>query len=357
MTARDSQSGTQATESSTTVAWPTERFYWALIDGSTAGVLLDRGNRQLDRLPEGLLEEIRGRLPEPLENLHAIAIPWHHEGSNEISKRGLLVCAVRADDLRAIPPTVRVVSPAAIPDCLTSTGGTIADRINLLVGRFEPRVLRQRRRTRHAVAALWLLALSSLILVGLHRRAEAHEQRAATARASVATRLADTPARSANELMRLVERTVRMHEQVHRVPASLDATAGLAAILGAWPTLGDEREQAQVLVGPSDSTPPLRVEVQSLFVQHARASISVVVSGGTKDGRGTRAEGLLRSFRAPAGWSLDEPRWTHQQSLTRLSFTLGRTPPSVAAEAGINHTAINPLAGVASTESDRQVRP
>lgn len=359
MTSVGSQSRTASEEVLTTVNWPAERFYWALIHGSTAGVLANRGGRQLDHLPEGLLDEIQGRLPEPLEYLHAVAIPWQTD-AREQTRTGLLVCAARIDDLRTVPTTVRVVAPAAVPDCVHLPGVPIADRLNLLVGPFEPPAFRRRRRLRHAVAAVWLVALSSLILIGLHRRAEAHDQRVASARAGVAMLLADTPARSADELASLVERTVRTLDQAQRVPASLDATAGLAAILGAWPNLGDEEDEPQDFVGPPDSTPsspPARVEVQSLFIQHARASISAIVSGGTKDDRGTLAERLLGSFQAPTGWSLEEPRWTHQQSLTRLSFTLGRAEPRSTAAAGSDLATLQPLARAGSTERDQGVRP
>lgn len=343
-------------EALTTLTWPAARFYWAFIESGVTVPALAIGHMQLNRIPEGLLEVIQGHIPEPLGELHAVAVPWR--GTEGPSHRtGLLVCAARIADLRSVPPSVRVLAPATAPEFLGPPSSPAPGKFNLLVGAYEPAVQRRRRRLRHTMAALWLVGLTGLILVGLHRRTQQHQQRAATARTHIASLLSDTPARSAIELASLVERSVRVHEQSQRVPLSQDATTPLVAILAAWPSaLGDESAD-ETFVGPPDPTPRPQVEVQSLYVQHARASISAVVSGGMKETRSELAERLLGSFRAPPGWTLQEPRWTHQQNLTRLSFSLARSVPSGPASASAGPEVQSRIAHAEPTTRDREVRP
>lgn len=343
-------------EASTTVHWPADRFYWAWVETPSVTAAPNESGRQLDRLPEGLLDEVQGRIPEPLEELHAVAIPCRTDHTRE-PRAGLLVCAARITDLRTVHPSALVLSPSTVPTGFDRPDARVRERLNLLVSAFEPIARRRRRRLRHTIAALWLMVLTGLMLNGLHARAEQHERRANTARSATASLLAGTPACSASELTALVERTIGTNDQAQRIPPSLDATTALAAILATWPNPSGEPDSDASFVGPPDPTPPPRVEVQGLSVQHARASISAVVTGGTKDGRGVLAERVLGSFRAPAGWTLGEPRWTHLQHTTRLSFTLARSEPVDPVTRIREPTPVSARAGTLTTGLNGKVQP
>ncbi len=400
---------------STSIVWPAERFYWAVID--SPGLCSQRvaAIRQLASIPEGLVEEIQGCVPVPMVQLHAVAIVWPdeadgwdepehadqwdqadhadhaddaHESDEPVESHGfvalrgrsptrLLVCAAPISALSALlsglPSGTTRLSPASIPKCLrTRSGGPgrtdsdqqaradanaealiglLAERLNLLVGRFEPAALTRRRRIRHGLAASWLIALTGMMVLGLWRRAEHHRATERGARTETAAMLSASAAPSPESLRSLLRRAERANEVAESITPTADVTLELATMLHAWPAEEVSewnRFNLPDFVGPPDPMVPPIVEVQQLLVQPDRATVTAIIAGGRKSARGELADHVLSVFRAPSGWQLDEPRWSHHQHSARLSFAL--RPSTLRGPMDVN---ARPSVPAGQTDADR----
>lgn len=266
-----SEANTTATPSRTE-AWPSNRFYWSIIEGPArwcAGLL-----------PPGLLAEAGDDFPIAIESLHAV-------GAADAEGR-IVVCAVEHEALEALPSEVLSLRPREAPSGLDLD----VSAFELLVGRWEPRPLRRRRTQKHLTLASAVLACALLITLGLARRA-GHADRAATAfarqsaKAILATGIPEPQ----------LQETIRERQALStaRRGAQLDAVPTLAALLAIWPT-------------------PASASVDSMTIASDRVLASVTLESDPKT--------FLEALTLPTGWRLDEPRLSSARSVTRLNLQL-----------------------------------
>ncbi len=144
-------------------ALPADRFYWAVLDTSLLPRRLRRNPRQLGFLFESVL-------PVPLDDVHAVYL--HPLGVESGAQRaigcGLAKAELDQRDARAI-----VLSPRELPAFIREATGQDVNALqfNLLVGLYEPTVVRRARARFAWLASLILLAAAMLVSAGLLRRA------------------------------------------------------------------------------------------------------------------------------------------------------------------------------------------
>lgn len=250
--------------------WPAERFYWCVLDApgwSRAGVL-----------PPGVLQCLEDELPVPAAEVHAVGAP--------LPDGRLLVCAARREELDGIPALSLV--PESVP---VFVAGGDPSRLNLLVGDFEPAVVRLSRRHTHLVAAAAVLACGLAISAGLLRRASSWSREAAALEQQAA---ALAPPGGA-ELLADQIAAAREAAQVAGAVYAPDSALALAAVLSGWPS-------------------SVACSAQSIAVDRTGASISVAVEGDP--------EPFLSALRPPPGWRLDEPRLVNVGATNRVSLKL-----------------------------------
>ncbi len=272
--------------SSPHVGWPWERFYWSVLDVPAA--------RPSGPLPAALLPEFGDDVPVDVDKLFAIAVPT--------ACGRTLVCAAMRDELEGVPGHVLSLAPESIPDEL----GVEAEvsGLNFLVGPFEPVPTRRRRQYRHLAWMAITVVVGGLVTLGLARRAARCVEEAGAARTlanAVVQRVLPNPDPAWAERSldaELVSLRTRAKASDLAVP-SPDAALHLAQLLTAWP--------AQVPCKP-----------QSLSVTPTSMMASVSIEGDPS--------GFLKAIRAPAGWTLGEPRINSASGITRLSLQMKPEP-------------------------------
>jgi hypothetical protein len=214
------------------VRWPCERFYFALLDTS----VLPPGERVTDIRLRFLFEP---ELPEPLDNVQA--------GFARVDERRWLACAAPKAALRDdLPKKTLTLSPSDLPQFVGEAIGTQVspDRLNVLVGEFEPTPIRSLRRRSLLLGAIAGVVLFALVDLGIERRigsARDDLDRLRAARDDIVLKaLGTTPnsqqlpseLRLAAEL-RSLRQTRRQSESVHAAP---DAADTLVDLLRRWPS-------------------------------------------------------------------------------------------------------------------------
>lgn len=260
------------------LAWPTNHFYWAILDAP--------GVRRAGPIPAGLLPLLEDDVPANADDLHAVGVP--------LAGGRLGVCAAEAAALRAVPPGVLTLTPEALPPFLASHGLN-PDQFNLLAGAFEPLPLRRRRFHRHAFAAGTVALCAALLAVGLHRRTARWESYTHDARAASQTIAAEAASVPPLQLAAQASRLRGTLDAMAKAAPSPDASIALAAVLRAWPT----------------SIPS---KPQSITTNAAGISIMVTLEG--------EPAVFLDAFKAPEGWMLDEPRVNTVENVSRLALNL-----------------------------------
>jgi hypothetical protein len=258
--------------------WPAERFYWSLLEAPQW--------KKAGPLPAGLLQALEEDIPLAPEELHAVGV--------SAGDGTLLVCAARADELESLDADLLTLCPEALPEF--APAGVDASSLNLLVGAKEPLPIRRARTRRHSARAAAVALIVGLLSIGLARRAEHFDslaQRAKGASAAAVQKL--LPGGTPDSLALEVNRARRVAESSARVRPAPSAAAALAAILRAWPT--------QVPSKP-----------QSLTVAESGATVSLSVEGDPTP--------FLKAMKPPPGWSMDEPRLSASDKLTRLTLQL-----------------------------------
>ncbi len=264
--------------SPTHLRWPPERFYWSVLEAP--------GFKQAGPLPIGLRPALDEDVPGEPEDMHAVCYP--------MGDGRLAVCAIAKADLAGIDADALSLTPARVPPFLD--GAVSPDPFNLLVGDMEPAPIRRARLRRHAVRAAIALLCGSLVTAGLLRRTAHWDSIAASAaQAGDMVVTAVDPAGTAQGLALELARLRRATETVSRARPTFDAALALADLLKAWP------------VGvPS--------KPQSVTVSGAGATISVAVEGD--------AAPFLKALAPPPGWTLEEPRLSAVENITRLTLQL-----------------------------------
>lgn len=262
--------------------WGPDRFFWSVLDAPPwQGVL-----------PSGLVSVFEADALLPMEQLHAVCAPAG-EGK-------LIVCAARIGDLE----TLDAGTLSLIPEHLPTTIGAECDpmQLNLLVGRFEPRVIRKTRIRSHVLAATTVVACAGLSALGLARRTVHNEARAAAARGTAASLAADIVPGGTDQLALEVARARRSAAHGTDVLPAPDAALALGSLLSAWPTLPTSPRTQSISIGPQGIAVELTVEGDA----------------GVFTG----------AFHPPAGWLQEEPRLVRLDNLTRLSLRLKRQEPT-----------------------------
>lgn len=305
--------GTGATMPITTsVRWPAERFYWAVLP-ARAGVepRRARGGKTGDagEVPAGLLTDLAEQLPIPIEEVFAVCVA---------SVTGLVVCAALRHELEEVPPETMRVTPTEVPATLAAPGdeGVEAARFNLLVGAFEPPTQRARRVQRHLFALTLTVLVGGLLLTGLVRRTAFWEQAAedVTERTDRLVTAALPPGIPPQALPAEVARLQRASLTASKFKPPPDAALALAALLEAWPS-------------GAPGAP------QSLSVSETGITLSVLIEGQGEGGYDP-AQAFLSAFQPPRGWVMLEPRLNSGPDFARIVVDLkpGATP--VAAPSG-----------------------
>jgi hypothetical protein len=257
--------------------WPPERFFWAVVEAPAW-----RGGRS-GLLPPGLLVEAADGLPVPIEDLQVVGAAC---GDGRV-----VICAARRDEVAAVDAGAVSLTPETLPGCVEADADPSA--LDLLVGEFEPLVMRRARLRRHAGLAATIVACATLAAIGLGRRADHWDGIATSAREArleLAARAAPgvAPDRLALEVARL-----RSAAAGGRPPR--DAALTLASLLDAWPRA-------------AAATP------QSIVVGDSGVSVSVSVEG--------EPSAFLGALRPPEGWTLDDPRLNAAGGVTRLTLQM-----------------------------------
>ncbi|MCC6970543.1 MAG: hypothetical protein IT434_10010 [Phycisphaerales bacterium] len=269
---------------SSTLTWPTERFYWATLP---PGII-----RRDGVLSPGATELARDQIPTPMEQLHAVAILAPHtsvSGGNDRDSRSI-VCMIEREELRTLDSGVLMLTPEAIPACVSPQGMDAPDpsRLNLLTGEFEPRAIRSHRHRRAAIV-LGTIAISCVaISLDLSRRAESLRRAArddTAAAQAVLARVSGFGVPDVIALERELEQLRAIASPTGRAP-SFDAPRALAEIVGAW---------------PSDAAPSVAGALPQSFSVRPDASTLTVRTPGAP-------ASFLAAWKTPAGWTSAEPR-------------------------------------------------
>ncbi len=251
-----------------TLRWPPERFYWAVLESQPCS----------GELPIGLLPGLEDMVPAP--DLHAVCTP--------LDEHRVAVCALPSAELGGIEPSVTALLPTTTPEFISAA----PERFNLLVGSMEPRRLRHARMRRHALRMAAALTVAALVSLGFTRRAH-YWNELATRNDAAASALARVMVPGATDLGGELAR-VRASSGTAAVHAPA-AAPRLAGLLAAWPA--------------KSSCKPL-----SLAVDPDSIAISLTVEGGPSE--------FLNAFHAPDGWMMDEPRVNTAGPLTRVNLHL-----------------------------------
>jgi hypothetical protein len=199
-------------------------------------------------------------------------------------------------ELEAIDPGTVALHPERLPPGLDDDAA-VAGNLNLLIGRFEPRAQRRRRVFSQLLSLAALTVVIVLLAIGLERRASYFRASAASAAAATDRLIASALPRGSKPgaLAAEVARQQQAARSALNIAPAPDAAVALSALLKAW---------------PSDAA----CKPQALTVNESGMTVSVLVEGDPAP--------FLREFRAPAGWSLEEPRLNTNREFTRIAIVL-----------------------------------
>jgi hypothetical protein len=268
------------------LTWEPGRLYWAVLHAP--------GWKRAGVLPPGLRPELEDELPLAPDDLHAVCAP--------VGDGRVVVCAAARTALAAVPANAPRLVPATVPACIDAQVSPAS--LNLLVGEFEPVVMRRARRRLHLLAAASLALCAAFATAGLLRRAafwDGVASSAAEARSGLLTAAGLDTADPHALIIELAELR-RQAEAAATVRPPADAAVALADLLKGWP--------AAVPAKP-----------QSLAVSPTGATISVNVDGDPAP--------FLAALRTPDGWRAGEPRINASGGVTRLTLQLTRTAGEV----------------------------
>lgn len=267
-----------------TAAWPAERFYWAILDAPHW--------RRAGTLPAGLRPMYDDDVPVAGEDLHVVCIPLAGPEPR------LLACGALRSELAALDPDLLTLTPDSLPPFVPEQVDPAS--LNLMVREFEPRRYRRARLHRHISAAASVLLCGLLIASGLNRRAEVYSagsQRAAEARASLLDVVA--PRATPDTVQRELASLRRASETSRRIQPPKDATLALSNLLRAWPAEAQARPQ-------------------TLSISSSVIGMAVLVEGSPV--------AFLDALQPPSGWTMDQPRLTQVDKMTRLDLRFSLAP-------------------------------
>lgn len=312
-----------------------ELCYWSLVDlPKTKPVSKPHRHNAMTQagpIPHGVMDLVADDLPIAPSHVHAVGIVIEHP--NSIEEHKLLVCAVDKQMLTSLRTDLLWCGPASAlqlhanaENSISATPhnsdeqnrlNTAAQRLNLLVGEFEPFSIRRAHFRRHALVAACLLLCCFAIGGGLLRRAQAWESASATLR----NQLKQSAPRTTGSLP-LSEEVTQLRNRLtltERVQPSPDVSTDLADMLRAW--------------SAASLRPSLDVEVRplSLSINGQRVLLNLLLNTGPNPSTVDPTQ-IIDSFRAPASprnWVRDEPSISrHGSDTVRAQLTFRRELPS-----------------------------
>lgn len=320
--------------SDTTHLLAPELCYWSIVDlpKSKHASKPHRHNAtaQAGPIPHGVMDLVADDLPIDPSHVHAVGIVVEHPNSIEEPK--LLVCAVDKQLLASLRTDLLWCGPASACQLHANAENSIsaaphnsdeqnrlntaAQRLNLLVGEFEPFSIRRARFRRHALAAACLLLCCFAIGGGLFRRAHTWESASATLR----DQLKQSAPRTTGSLP-LPEEVAQLRNRLalaERVQPSPDVSTDLADMLRSWSVAN---------LRPS---PDVEVRPLSLSINGQRVLLSLLLNTGPNPSTVDPTQ-IIDSFQAPASlrnWVRDEPSISrHGSDTVRAQLTFRRELP------------------------------
>lgn len=277
---------TEMEKANPVLLWPATSFYWAILEAP--------GYRRAGPLPPGLVAMLADEIPPPIEDVHAVG--------TAIGNGRILACAAPRDQLTGIDSAIRILTPSELPPGVELTADTVT-RLNLLVGAFEPASIRRERWRRHVARAALVALVATLLTIGLLRRAmhwRAVESQARLAQQQFTAGLFGDGPPPEHALMSLDAELGHLRELARSRPeAPNDASVQLASLLKSWPA-------------DTPSNP------QSIAVDRSGINVSVSVEGDPAP--------FLAAFKAPDGWTLDQPRLNSAGLVSRITLRLRPDP-------------------------------
>ncbi len=283
---------------------PASEFYWSIltVDQPARGTRRVRPSR--DYL-DSLFEE---DLPLDLAEVHAVYAP--------VPDGRFLACAAPRSMLADLPGGTLALTPESIPTSLGLDTAVACDQLNLLVGKFEPRELKQERSKRWAIALTVCVACVAFLTFGLARRAaSAHRSAHDVDAATVALAQSALPGKPAtlDTASFLTQQELASVRSLHAAEATgaraPDAVAPLVDLLTHLPR-----------------TTSLRTDVLAVTPQTITLNVATDAD----------PQAFLKGLEPPPGWTLDEPRLTASrgEGATTLAIQMRRTPQSPSGGAG-----------------------
>jgi hypothetical protein len=271
------------------VAWPADRFYWAL---------LDPGHHRSSRRPDArrlgyLFEEF---LPLDLEQVHAVYCP---AGDGR-----WIACGVERRIAAELPQHVTSLVPESFPEFAPGFPGAVT--MNVLTGDLEPASIRRVRRTTAIVFTVGVLFLGFFVAAGFLRRAWANERQLDMLDGLRASRITQALGPAANpdlSLLAALRQVRQTHVEEPDADNRLDAAQLMESLLRAW---------------PADP----RVQIETITV--APASIALTGLAPSSD----VAADLAEKVRNVNGWTLQQPQFESRSQGVSFTIHLAGPEPS-----------------------------
>jgi len=262
--------------------WPSQSFYWALLDTSDfPRASFGRGPRarQLGYLFESVLPGLL------IEQVHAVY--RHLPGDGRI-----LACGVPMAALETLPDDTATLTPQSLPPFLSESVDPAS--LNVLTGRFLPLSVTRLRRRWMAQAGMILATCVALLVWGLERRTMALREQledVVEARTTVfeqvlgpgferSTASGQPPELRLAAAVRRLEQT---RKTGHRMTELTDCSSILESVLAYWP--------AEVLA-----------QTESVSITEAAVTVRAIVATMAD------AQGFASAFATLPGWRLKQPR-------------------------------------------------
>ncbi|MBT8207359.1 MAG: hypothetical protein KJO18_03715 [Acidimicrobiia bacterium] len=284
--------------------------YWAVLDGN----LVARRGRGRARRRRQLGFLFESALPLPVDDLHAVfeRLPG--------SPPRFVACGIEKSRLRnRTTGRDSVLTPSGVPTCIATDIGsaaeTLADRLNLLTGPFEPPSVRRVRRAWLTTFSFLAMVIAVLVVIGAERRTrqrwdvqaqlndqERHLYESALGPRATGSATSQPPALRLVAERRRLERTRGALPGVRQIP---DVAGDLAGLLGQWP-----RE--------------LHARTESLTIMPGQITLTAHVASNEEAHELASALGRLPE------WTLGQPRVTTTRDGVRAIVRLHPAPPEAS---------------------------
>ncbi len=278
------------------LVWPTERFFWGVLDASALPSRLGRSRPDQQQLGY-LFEEM---LPYPIEHVQAVYLPQ--------PGRRFIACGILRPQLEQIPAATLTLGPESAPPAIIGDAQLDCGQINLLTGPFEPSEVRRLRCAAGREAVVIAAAALLILWMGAHRRTDALKTATAdlnAIRSDVYSKLYDASAPPSNQPpeLRLTAELRQLRATRAKQLGSLhqfDAARCLEAILSHWPRDHSER-------------------TESISVTSTSMTVTAMLPSAEQ------AQRFAGAFATVAGWQSSQPQVDSTGEGVRLTLRWQKT--------------------------------